>query len=261
MTRQKIVLLTLIIQLCSLIQAQTLADYAKSINSQSPSKWINNFYRLGGAKYVNHTFTLKYEIKAVEYFDVELMNKNSNKTEKLVNYVISSLYYSKHYNALFNEIIDRNANLEFILSVPNSKTKSETFYTSIALKNILLNNVLSKEELFLQGHVIATNIGCRTELDDGLVLEKCAIKNRKLIYYVSCNYLSNDKVELEVMKGAHKSIFGNCINNFPAAETLIRSCLVTKTDICWKVMDSKMKRDFFTITFGEKDFKKSLGIK
>ena len=258
---KKLFVLIFITLICSAIQAQSLDDYARSINSQSPSRWINDFYRLKGASYKTHTFKLNYEFKQGIYFDAESLNKNPINSKKLMSYIVSSLYYNKNYKALFNTIIKENASLEITLSMLNSKAKSTGSYSSFLLKNILSNDLMSREEIFLHGHVIATNIVNPSVIDDGMWLEKCMMEKNRLVYHVTCDFLTNDKMEQEIVKPVMKRLFWDSVLKHPAGEQLVRSCLKTKTDICWLVKDKKTKREFFTITFGEKDLKKSLGIK
>lgn len=259
--KKLIVVLKLLFIVVSATYAQTLDDYAKSINSQSPSIWINGYYRLMGASYKTHTFSIHFQIKDSVYCDIESHKKNPSQSKQLLTCVISALYYNKNYKALFNQIIRNNANLEMTLTTPNSTSKSTYFFTSVLLKNILANNILSQEELFLKGHVIATNLEGPSCFEDGLWLENCMMEDKKILYYVSCNYLDNDPIGLEIVKPVMRRLFWETMLEFPAIEKLFQSCIATKTEICWIVKDSKTNREFFTIGFGENEFKYALDIK
>ena len=259
--KKLIIILELLLLVASAACAQELEDYAKSINLQSPSKWINGYYRLMGASYKAQTFSIQFQIKDNIYFDPESHKKNPVLSKQLLACVISSLYYNKNYRALINAIIKNNANLEITLSTPNSKAKSTNLFTSILLKNTISNNLLSQEELFIKGHVIATNIECPSSFEDGLWLEMCMLEENKIVYYVSCSYLDNDPIELEIIKPVMKSLFWDTMLKLPTIEKLFRSCLATKTDIYWLVKDSKTGREFFTFRFGEKEIKYALDIK
>lgn len=239
--------------------SQTLEDYAKSINSQSPSGWINGRYRLMGASYESKVFTLKTQINVSDNFNIDSLNKKPDLSKMLFSYFIASLSLSKPYRALFNTIIDNNASFEVSFSVPNSKKESRRKFTSRLLNDIISDNNLTKEELFLQGHVIATNILCPSEITESSVLEKCTMDNKKIVYHVFDKKLLIGEDLQELVEIIWKGVFWETIIEFPEAEKLVSYCLSTNTELCWLVKD-KTNREFFTIVFGEKEFKQMLGI-
>ena len=242
---------------CTAIYAQSLEDYARSMNSQSPSRWINGKYRLMGATYASNNYTIKLEVKAGGYFDPEALNKHPLESRILLGFVLSDLYKSKTFQSLIDTITKNGKRFTFLLSTPYSPNTSTISFSSREITNVLNENKLSSsDQLFLKGHVVATNIGCPSYFEEGMWLDMCSIENASLTYLVYCDFLEGDDMLLEVLKGPFEKTFWACLLSFPENEKLARACLNTHREIRFKLKDPNTKRVYMTTTFGEKELQR-----
>ena len=252
--KKTLLIFEFLLLICSGIHAQSLEDYAKSMNSQSPSRWIDGKYKLLGATYESNNYTIKLEINLANYFDTEALNSHFLQSRILFGYFFSSLYQNIHYKNLIDTIIKNKSKLTFFLSMPSSKITSTISYSSVDIIEILGKySNLSKDQLFLQGHVVATNIGCPSYIEEGLWLSLCSFDSTQITYHFCCDFLEDNKSVIDEAIPLFKQVFLESLLVFPENEKLFHSCINTKRNIVFKLKDPRTNRLLFTITFSNND--------